>query len=74
MVAEGGGAGMLQIASRMEAGDLLDGLGQGVDQAARRVGSLGKQPWAELADVPGGPVATASAGAIGGAQPIQHHG
>jgi hypothetical protein len=31
---------MLQIASRMEAGDLLDGLGQGVDQAAGRVGGL----------------------------------
>jgi hypothetical protein len=29
---------MLQVASGMQAGDLLDGLGQGVDQAAGRVG------------------------------------
>src|SRR4029453_5023142 len=58
----------------MEAGDLADGFGQGIGQAAGWVGSLSQQPWAELADVPGGAVAAAGAGAVGGAQPIQHHG
>jgi integrase len=53
---------MLQIAPRTEAGDLLDGLGQGVDQAVGGVGSLGKHPWAELTDKPRGAVAAASAG------------
>jgi hypothetical protein len=37
---------MLQVAARMEASDLLDGLGQGVDQAAGGIGSLGKDAWA----------------------------
>jgi hypothetical protein len=35
------------------------------------VGSLGKHPGAELADEPRGAVATAGAGAIRGAEPIQ---
>src|SRR5215211_8354222 len=58
----------------MEAGDLLDRLGQGVDRAAGRVGGKGEQSRAELVDEPGGAVATAGAGAVGGAEPIQHHG
>jgi hypothetical protein len=70
----GGGAGMLQVTPRMEAGDLLDGLGQGVDQAAGGVGGEGEQSGAELADEPGGAVATAGPGAVGGAEPIEHHG
>jgi hypothetical protein len=65
---------MGQVAPGMQAGDLLDGLGQGVDQAAGGVGSLGKDSGAELADEPGGAVTTAGAGAVGGAEPIQHHG
>src|SRR5215211_4932831 len=58
----------------MEAGDLLDRLGQGVDRAAGRVGGKGEQSRAELVDEPGGAVAAAGAGAVGGAEPIQHHG
>src|ERR671912_1655957 len=58
----------------MQGSDLPDGFGQGIGQAAGWVGSLSQQPWAELADVPGRAVATAGAGAVGGAQPIQHDG
>jgi hypothetical protein len=56
----------------MQGSDLPDGLGEGVGQAVERIGGLGKESWAELADVPGGAVATA--GAVGGAEPIEHDG
>jgi hypothetical protein len=65
---------MGEVASGVEAGDLLDRLGQGVDQATARVGGLGKDTWAELAHVPGRAVAAAGAGAIGGAVPVQDDG
>ena len=58
----------------MQAGDLADGPGQGVDQAAVGVGGQGQQSRTELADEPRCAVATAGAGPIGGAQAIQHHG
>ena len=53
---------MVKVAAGMQAGHLPDGLGQ----AAGWVGGEGEESWAELADVPGGAVATARAGAIGG--------
>ena len=65
---------MVKVAAGMQAGHLADGLGQGIGQAAGRVGGEGEESRAELADVPGGAVATAGPGAIGGAQPIQDHG
>ena len=65
---------MGQVAARMEAGDLADGLGQGIGQAVGGVTGFGEESGAELVDEPGGAVAAAGAGAVGGAEPIQHHG
>src|SRR5215216_369486 len=55
----------------MEAGDLADGLGEGIGEAVGRVRCEGEESWAELADVPGGPVAAAGAGSVRGTQPVQ---
>jgi hypothetical protein len=61
---------MGQVAAWMQAGHLADGLGQGIGQAAGWVGGEGEESWAELADIPGGAVAAARAGAIGSAQSV----
>jgi hypothetical protein len=60
---------MGQVTPATEAGPLPDGFGQGIGQAGGRVGGEGEESWAELVDVPGGAMAAAGVGAVGGAEP-----